>query len=56
MEDSTKMGDELKDRNDKIENLRAQINEIHKKNEKYAGGDGGGRRRGWRTRRTRGDD
>ena len=44
MEDSTKMGDELKDRNDKIENLRAQINEIHKKNEKYVGGveEGGG--------------
>lgn len=36
VEDNTKMGDELKDRNEKIESLRTQINDIHKKNERYA--------------------
>jgi hypothetical protein len=48
VEDNTKMGDELKDKNDKIENLRQQINEIHKKNERYVGGSKREREVCWR--------
>lgn len=34
VEDNTKMQDELKEKNERVETLREKINEIHKKNEK----------------------
>lgn len=34
VEDNTKMQEELKEKNERVESLREKINEIHKKNEK----------------------